>query len=121
VRRLVFIIFSRSRLGFGTSCLYGCIEEGDAHPVSLPRRVPLLLIFERLKGGEAHHVGIEGKRSRRRLGDQPPQFLLPPCLQKADPILAGRRVGGPNLDPGLDCAPWGGQDQAADLTVCRAW
>jgi hypothetical protein len=21
----------------------------------------------------------------------------------------------------LDCAPWGGQDQAADLTVCRAW
>jgi hypothetical protein len=21
----------------------------------------------------------------------------------------------------VECAPWGGQDQAADLTVCRAW
>ena len=21
----------------------------------------------------------------------------------------------------MECAPWGGQDQAADLTVCRAW
>jgi hypothetical protein len=24
-------------------------------------------------------------------------------------------------DPQLECAPVGGQDQAADLTVCRAW
>ena len=27
----------------------------------------------------------------------------------------------PELDPLVECAPWDGQDQAADLTVCRAW
>ena len=26
-----------------------------------------------------------------------------------------------NVDPLLECAPWGGQGQAAVLTVCRAW
>jgi hypothetical protein len=25
-----------------------------------------------------------------------------------------------NRDPGLECAPWGGQNQAADLTVSWA-
>jgi transposase len=52
------------------------------------------------------------REERPWAGPAPPAvaYLYSPDCQSAS-----------NLDPGLECAPGAGQDQAAGLTVCRAW
>jgi superfamily II DNA or RNA helicase len=35
--------------------------------------------------------------------------------------VVGRGLRRVNYDPNVECAPGAGQDQAAGLTVCRAW